>query len=72
MRDDGQFLNEVEYVQEVWPADGCKAPVPGQGSMIRRVLVGEAPGRNEDEQGGRSAETPKYLNAVGVCWVVPR
>lgn len=30
--------------------DGCKAPVPGQGSDDAKVvLVGEAPGRNEGE-----------------------
>ncbi len=46
--------------------DGCKAPVPGQGSDDAKVvLVGEAPGRNEDEQGVPfCGDAGKYLNAA--------
>lgn len=46
--------------------DGCKAPVPGQGSDDTKVvLVGEAPGRNEDEQGVPfCGYAGKYLNVA--------
>jgi len=45
--------------------DGCKAPVPGNGSIKTDVmLIGEAPGRNEDDQGVPfCGDAGKYLDA---------
>lgn len=45
------FRKEIKACQKCNLRQGCKAPVPPSFGALRAMVVGEAPGANEDEQG---------------------